>query len=255
MLELNKIYNEDCINFMNNMQKEGCKVDIVLTSPPYNTSRVGRKDIYSTRYDGFLDNKTDEEYIEWIVTIFNKYDGILSQNGVVLFNISYSSENTSLLWRTISHIIEETNFTTADCITWKKRSAIPNNVSKNKLTRIVEYVFVLCRKDELNTFRCNKKVKSVNERTNQNYYQNVFNYIEAPNNDGKCEVNRATYSSELCLKLLEIYANEQDVVYDSFMGSGTTGVACVKYGCRYIGSEISTKQCDYAAERINTYIE
>lgn len=251
-MELNKIYNEDCLNFMDKMSKNKYKVDVILTSPPYNTSRVGRKDIYSTRYDGFLDNKTEDEYIQWIIDVFKKYNNVLKKDGVVLFNISYSSENTSLMWRVISHIIEETPFTTADCITWKKKSAIPNNVSSNKLTRIVEYIFVFCRKDDIKTFKCNKKVKSINEKTKQKYYENIFNYIESPNNDGKCEVNRATYSTDLCLKLLNIYAKQEDIVYDSFMGSGTTGVACVKYGCNYIGTEISNKQCIYAEDRINT---
>ena len=40
MIEINKIYNADCIEFMGDMSKENLKVDLVLTSPPYNTSRV-----------------------------------------------------------------------------------------------------------------------------------------------------------------------------------------------------------------------
>ena len=41
----------------------------------------------------------------------------------------------------------------ADVITWKKRSALPNNTSPNKCTRICEYVCVFCRKEEYDTFK------------------------------------------------------------------------------------------------------
>ena len=250
-MELNKIYNEDCFETMKKINY----VDIILTSPPYNTSRVGRKDKYSTRYDGFLDNKTDEEYINWTIDLFNSFDKCLKKNGCVLYNISYSSEKPDLIWRVIGNIIEKTNFTTADSIVWKKKSALPNNVSKNKLTRITEYVFVFCRKNELLTFDCNKKIKSINERTNQKYYENVFNFIEAPNNDGKCDLNRSTFSSELVEKLLNIYAKENSIIYDPFMGTGTTAVGSLKCNCNYIGSELSKDQCDYAENRINTYLK
>lgn len=60
----------------------------------------------------------------------------------------------------------------------KKKSALPNNVSHNKLTRICEFVFVFCRKNEYKTFVANKQVKS-QSKTGQKYYENIFNFIEA----------------------------------------------------------------------------
>ena len=252
-MELNKIHNESCFETMKKIDNNS--INIILTSPPYNTSRTGRKDKYSTRYNGFNDNKTDEEYIKWTIELFNNYNNILKKNGCVLYNLSYSSETPDLIRRVIGKIIEETNFTTADRIIWKKKSAIPNNVSKNKLTRIIEYIFVFCRKDELNTFNCNKKVKNINERTKQKYYENVFNYIEAPNNDGSNDLNKSTYSSELCKKLLDIYADDNYIIYDSFLGTGTTAIGCLKTNCYYIGSEISKEQCEYAENRIHNFIE
>ena len=131
---------------------------------------------------------------------------------------------------------------------------MPNNVSKNKLTRIVEHVFVFCRKDEFKTFNCNKQVKSYS-KTGQAYYENVFNFVEAKNNDGSCKLNKATYSSELCEKLLSLYGKEGNVVFDPFMGTGTTAVACKRLKMKYLGTEISKDQCVYAEDRIaNTIV-
>ena len=48
-----------------------------------------------------------------------------------------------------------------------------------------------------------------------------------------------------------MYAKENAVVYDSFMGTGTTAVSCIKNKLQYIGSELSSAQCDYTNERID----
>lgn len=247
-MELNKIYNECCKATMAKMPK---MVDVVLTSPPYNTSRVGASDKYNSRYDVFQDFKSDDEYIDWTVEIFNGYDKILVPNGCVLYNISYSSENTSLIWLLVAEIIRRTNFTTADCIVWKKNSAIPNNRSHNKLTRICEFVFVFCRKKEVETFKCNKRVVSTVESTGQNNYENLFNFIEAENNDASVELNKATFSTVFCRKLLKMYAPIGALVYDSFMGTGTTAEACVIEKVNFIGSELSAEQVKFAEKRLS----
>ena len=94
-----------------------------------------------------------------------------------------------------------------------------------------------------------KKITSSNSK-GQNYYENIFNFIEAKNNDGSNKLNKATYSTELITKLLNIYFKKGDLIYDPFMGTGTTANACILYNCNYIGSEISKSQCEYAEERI-----
>lgn len=264
-MEMNKIYNEDCAVTMERMKKDKVKVDVVLTSPPYNTSRGGNSERainnHEARYDKYSEDMSDEDYIEWSVGLFNKYDEVLEENGVILYNISYGTDSrqngrnpNSLLWLVVANIIQRTNFTTGDVITWKKSSAIPNNTSHNKLTRITEYVFVFCRKTELLTYKTNKKVKSISS-VGQRFYENITNFVEARNNDGSTKVNKATYSTELCDKLLGIYGVSKDdggktIIFDSFMGTGTTGVSALRRGFDFIGSEISEEQVIFANNRI-----
>lgn len=252
-----KIYNEDCLvtmNFTLNPQS----VDLVITSPPYNNSRTSHTEYslrtQNCRYAEYDDNKTNEEYCDWICDIFCGYDRILKKNGVVLFNISYGSENANVFFECAYNIIKRTNFMVADIITWKKKSALPNNVSSNKLTRICEYVLVCCRKDEFDTYIANKEVKSIVERTQQPFYSALYNFVEADNNDGATnDLNNATFSTEFVSKLLDMYApkeNENTTIYDSFMGTGTTAMACKFKGYNCYGSEISKKQCEYAENRL-----
>lgn len=257
-----KIYfkNENCFDTLDKMANIGYKIDLVLTSPPYSTSRSTSKtkksiDNHICRYDICLDNMNAEEYRDWTVDLFNKFDKVLEKDGVVLYNVSYGSENPSALWLSIAAIIEKTNFMIADTIIWKKKSALPNNVG-NKLTRITEFVFVICRKEEFKSFRINKQVKSVRADTGQKYYENMFNFIEAPNNDSSCKLNKATYSSDLCIKLLDMYAQKNYKVFDPFMGTGTTAIACEKWGndntvC--IGCELSEAQVQYSKDRLKKY--
>ena len=255
----NKIYNEDCMNTLDRMIENGVKIDGVITSPFYNTNREKKplKEIegnyfhlnYRRRYDKFNDMMTEEEYIDFTITLFNKLDKVLIKNGCILYNMSYGTENTDLMYKTIFNIIDKTPFTVVDTISWKKKNALPNSVSPNRLTRICEFIYVIVRKEEIKSFNANKEISSL-RNNGQKMYKNYFNFIEAKNNDGSCNLNKATYSSELVMKLIDIYFNENSLIYDPFMGTGTTAVACLLKKCRYIGSEISEKQVEYTINRI-----
>lgn len=237
---------------MFNYNGGGIKFDLVITSPPYNTSRKGSSldnACANIRYDEFDDCKTDKEYIDWTLSIFNSFDNCLNKNGVVIYNLSYSSENTYLMWLVVAEIINNTNFTVADNIVWKKLSASPNSCSPNKLTRICEYVFIFCRKNEINTFHMNKEKSSVRE-TGQIAYKNYFNFIEERNNDGCNRIHKATFSSHLVRRLLHLYAKPKSICYDPFMGTGTTAYGCIIEDINFIGSEISKRYCEIAEGRI-----
>lgn len=243
-MEVNKIYNEDCLLTMSNLD---FKVNAVISSPPYNIIRPNSTD---RGYDIYKDDKTNDEYIDWTLNIFKGYNSILEKNGIILYNMSYGTENTILMNLVVADLIRNSDFTLADIIIWKKQTATPNNVSHNKMTRIVEYIYVFCRKDEFYTFQCNKK-KLKQRESGQDIYENIYNFITAKNNDSSVDLNKATYSTELVRKLLLLYTKENDIIYDSFMGTGTTANACIIENRRYVGSEISKEQCEYAEKRLN----
>jgi site-specific DNA-methyltransferase (adenine-specific)/modification methylase len=247
-MEINKFYNEDCITTIEKMGDDS--IDCVLTSPPYNmTKRKGGYADKETRYDQYTDWKDETEYKIWTCDIFNRLDKVIKPNGMILYNFSYSIENPSLPYTLMGSIIDNTPFTIADTIVWKKSNAIPHPASYNRLNRIVEFIFVIVRKKEIKTFNCHKQVSKVSPK-GQKYYEIVDNFITAKNNDESTSINKATFSTELCNKLLNIYTKEEDVIYDPFMGTGTTGVACKLSNRNFIGSEISTDQVNYSYERI-----
>lgn len=246
---------------MNHMERKGIKVDCIITSPPYNTSRKVRTEIEikerKSKYKMYDDSKPFDEYVKFIVSVIRDCDDCLKENGTILLNLSYASSVEigmigSNLIRLLYNIIDDTRFEVADIICWKKNSALPNNRSKNKCTRICEYVFVLCRKSEYMTFNSNKKLTKEIKGKGLRYYSNIFNYFEAKNNDGKNPYNNATYSTEMVHKLLEMYVQDNSLVYDPFAGTCTTAVACKmenrKISC--ICSEIDKEQCEYGKGRL-----
>lgn len=257
-MELNIIHNEDCFKTMSKIKPK--TIDCVLTSPPYNTGGrveywsnklINGKRVYTKekRYDKYLDTKKTQEYIDWSIDLFNNYEKILNINGCILYNMSYGSENPNVLWLLLAEIINKTDFMIADCITWKKKTALPNNTSKNKLTRICEFVFVIVRKDEFMTFNSNKKVTTTTEK-GQDFYEVFYNIVEAKNNDGSNKLNKATFSTDLVRKLLNMYVSKNSVVYDSFMGTGTTALGCIEQNINFIGSELSKEQCNFANTKV-----
>ncbi len=242
------LFNGDTIEAMDRVISEGEQVDLILTSPPYNTRRDTK--YYYDIHKDLIDN---DEYTDFTLKVFNRYDEILRNNGVVLYNMGYGSNNSTQIFETIYHILRDTNFIVADVIGWKKRNAFPNNMSPNKLTRIWEFVFVLCRKSEYNTFKTNKIITSTRP-TGQHNYNNILNFIEAKNNDGSNPLNKATFSTDLVDQLFDIYLQPNSTVLDNFSGTGTTLVSVSKVeGCRFIGVELSTAQTEFTVERLKEY--
>jgi DNA modification methylase len=237
---MNIIFNEDCLVTMQRPELTD-KVHLVITSPPYNmTNRKGGYADKTKRYDLYEDWKSEDEYVEWICTVFKSYENILKNNGCVLFNFSYSIENPSLPYKLVSNICEKTIFKVADTIVWKKPTSIPHPASKNRLRRICEFVYVFARENELETFETNKNFKIGNN--NQKYYDIVDNFFEAKNNDGSNNLNKATFSTDFVKKLIEIYAKPNSLIYDSFIGIGTTAKGCIETNMNYVGSELSEAQ-------------
>lgn len=254
-----EIINGDSFKVLENWNKG--KVDVILTSPPYNTARRGNSEKsiknHEARYVNMVEFRTAKDYADWVCDLFNLMDKVLEKDGVIIWNISYSSassvsefECVNSMWYSIAQVIEKTPFMVADKLVWKKYSALPNNVSPNKLTRICEDVFVFCRKDEYKTFKSNKQVKSVS-KTGQKYYASISNFIEAPNNDGSNSLNKATFSTDFAKQCLEIYAQKGMTVLDPFVGTGTTLNACKELNLNGIGIEISEEQCEFAKNRLN----
>jgi len=231
----NILFNEDNLTTMKKMPDN--YISGIITSPPYNINTKRNDGYYNNGYSD-IDNLSEEDYLTKRTNEFKEFSRIMKDDAVICYNISYHTLNPILPTLLMAKIHNETDLTVADVIAWKKPHAIPFQSSATKLSRICELIYVVVKKSHSNSFKTNKVVSKINEKTGQKFYKHYVNHIEAKNNDGTKSLNKATYSTELVDKLIFIYFPENSIIYDPFMGIGTTAKGCIKNDCHYIGSEL-----------------
>jgi len=247
-MTINKIYNEPALITLNRIPSNSI-IDGIITSPPYNINTKRNDNYYNNGYSEH-DGLSEENYLSLRLSEFMEFDRVLKKGGVICYNISYSKDNPILPILLVSEVHNKTNLTLVDIISWKKNVSMPLQSSSNRLSRIVELIYIFVHKDEIETFKANKIISKINERTGQRFYKKYVNYIEAKNNDGfKCKL-KASYSQELCDKLIEIYFPPNSLIYDPFTGIGTTQLSCIRNGCNYLGSELIQETYEIAINRL-----
>ena len=71
---------------------------------------------------------------------------------------------------------------------------------------------------------------------------------------GKNQQHQNQKPVDLLKQCILKHSNENEIVFDGFMGSGSTGVACVNTNRRFIGIELDDKYFEIAKQRINAAI-
>jgi DNA modification methylase len=225
-------------------------IDWIITSPPYNIA-TKRKDCYYNNWYSENDNLSEDDYLNIRTSEFKEFSRIIKDDWVICYNISYHNENPILPTLLVSKIHNETDLTIADIIAWKKRSAIPFQTSPTKLSRITELIYVFVKKYRLHNFKTNKEISKINKKTNQKFYKNYTNFIEAKNNDWIKTTNKATYSSELVEKIINIYFPIWNLILDPFAWIFTTAVACENTNRKWICIEKEKEYFDIWINRLN----
>tara|TARA_R100000951_G_scaffold106131_1_gene100484 strand:+ start:128 stop:1036 length:909 start_codon:yes stop_codon:yes gene_type:complete len=244
-LGMNEIYCGDTCETMGKL-KDGT-IDLILTSPPYLASIRKDNHKYPGAKDKVKDNQSVEDYLDWMSEVFQQYERVLKDDGVIAFNFSYTTFNPSLPYELINRVFQDTGLKIYDTLAWKKRSAVPLSGHPNRMTRIVEMVYIFAKTPK---FKANKIVKSVS-KTGQKYFTAYYNFLEAKNNDGKVEGHEATFSSDFAEYFIDLYTKEGEIVLDNFVGTGTTPYAAAKMNRKYIGIDLVEDYCEYSRDRVN----
>ena len=79
-------------------------------------------------------------------------------------------------------------------------------------------------------------------------FNKYMNFVDEVTSDASKD---ADYFTESC-EIIEEHTTEDQVVYDPFMGSGTTAVGCMETNRKYIGNEIDKETFDLCNERLGT---
>jgi site-specific DNA-methyltransferase (adenine-specific) len=226
--ELNDIElrNGDCLEVMDKLIADGVVIDAIITDPPYKVisggkpKHKGQPSGLLSKNDGKIFAHNDLREEDWFPKIFK----LLKEGGHC-----YIMTNTLNLERYL-RLARESGFLIHNLLVWEKNNCTPNRwYMKN-----CEYTLFL-RKGKA------KKINNVGSKT-VHKFRNNFNKV---------------HPSEKPIELMSMYiensTNENELVLDFTMGSGTTGVACRKLGRKFIGIKLDEPYFNIAERRINEY--
>lgn len=256
-MELNKIYNMDCLEGMKMLKDSS--IDLTITSPPYDNLRK-----YNS-YNFDFENIAKELY------------RVTKEGGVIVWIVGDATINGSETGTSFKQALKfmEVGFNLHDTMIWRKPNPIPQ-IKRGRYTNAFEYMFVLT-KGKIKTCNyikepCLNSGKDMSKSSYKNYSKdeqkrkikkievnkekiktNVwdFNVGNGSGDDKFSKQHPATFPEKLAQDHILSWTNEGDVVMDIFIGSGTTAKKCIENNRNYIGFEISSEYCEIANERIN----
>lgn len=260
------IYNEDCRDTMRRMKEEGVKVDLIVTSCPYddlrkyNNSSAWNFDIFKEIAQLLYDVTADGGVIVWVVgdaTINGSETGTSFRQALYFMECGFKLHDTMLFE--------------------KNSSSFPAKRTGNRYTQIFEYMFVFSKgKPKTAHLICDKENKwknFTNWGKNTNYNKNgeliqtndikpvpefsprnnIWKYTVGFNiNEGK---HPAVFPYQLAEDHILTWSNEGDLVFDPFTGSGTTASAALCNNRRFIGCEIDKTYFSFIPNNIQKRYE
>lgn len=242
MIELNKIYNEDCLEGMKRIPDGS--VDCVICDLPYGTTACA--------WDSVLP----------FDKLWEQYKRIIKPEGnIVLFSAGLFTLN--LIQSNIKYFRYK--------LIWKKN--VPTGMASAKY-RPMKYYEEICVFGNSNaTYNpiMKERIGVGKDCYNYDHYCGDNNHLQfdkqkkrydpdwvqpsdvlefnvVPNRNGKLHPTQKPV--ELLEYLINTYSNEGDTILDNCMGSGTTAIACIKEKRNFIGFELNKEYYDKACKRI-----
>jgi site-specific DNA-methyltransferase (adenine-specific)/modification methylase len=230
----------DCLEMMK--QIPDGSIDMVLTSPPYNMNLRIRNGKYcsrqivkelSTKYENFDDNLSMNDYFE-----FNKkviYE-LLRVSDLIFYNVQFLTGNKPALFKLIGEFSDKIK----EFIIWDKCNAQPA-IGQGVMNSQFETVLVLQ----------NSAPESRSFNTAQFDRGTLSNVWKIKRGKKVCKSHGAIFPDELAEKVIKSFSSEYAVILDPFMGTGTTGVACINLNRVFIGIEKDKEYFKISCDRIN----
>jgi len=257
LMKINQVYNESCLETLKNMPDDF--IDLVVTSPPYDDLRD---------YKGFafpFEQITKELY------------RVLKKGGVVVWVVGDSTINGSESGTSFKQALffKETGFNIHDTMIWDKGTFTATGSLRVRYAPVFEYMFVFSKgfpksfhplKDKKNkTFG---KVFSKSRVRQKDGTTKPRNNTEKPTGEFGQRHNiwqistakpfgnhPAVFPEQLAIDHILSWSNPDDLIYDPFMGSGTTAIASLKLNRNWVGSEISSNYCDLINKRLDAFLK
>jgi len=226
-------------------------LDLTVTSPPYNVD-LGNNKFNNNPYDLYDDNKEHQVYLSWLKDIFTKVYQKTKSGGRCVINIGDTVNGKVPTHSDVMQLMQEIGWLPITTIVWNKnntnsRTAWGSWLSPSCPSFPVPFEFIMVWAKE------NRKLQTTGTTDLQK--QEFINWAWAIWTFGGENLTKvghpASFPIELPMRCVKMFSWTDAIVYDPFMGAGTTAIACKSTGRNFIGSEISQDYCKLANERLS----
>ena len=253
-IELNKVYLGDAEELL--MKVPDNFVDLIVTSPPYDNLR---------KYNGVGDTWNHGKF----KNIAGELQRVLKPGGVLVWNVNDKTEKGSEIctsFRRALYFMDNCGLRLNDTMIWEKTNPMPQ-VKQPRYNQVFEYIFVFS-KGAPKTFnpimvpcKCSgqdydstcKNMGGESGRTEKHFKineekvdSNIWKFAIAQNKTK----HPAVFPYELPYRHIRSWTNDGDLVLDPFIGSGTTALAAIDLGRKYLGFEMNEEYFNISKERI-----
>ena len=262
-----KLIHGDCLEKMKDIPDGS--IDLIVTSPPYN---IGKN------YGIYKDNLPLDDYYKWLTSCCTEMFRVIKPNRSIFINIcdigvsNKDAEGERRIGErgnfyviphhvvVISEFIKMKHAQYLNPIIWKKPSNHTSQFGGNArfcgtypypanchIPSEIEYILHFRKNGKFE--KVDKDIKSISKLSKERWME-LSSQVWEFNGVSRTKSHPAQYPIELPKRCVEGWSFCKDVVLDPFMGSGTTGVACINTNRNFIGIEQEQKYVDIANNRI-----
>jgi len=234
---MEKLILGDCLEVMKTIESDS--INCIVTSPPYNKkgligkvkpgNQVWKK--FNIDYDSYGDDLSEKDYHLWMIDILNEMYRIIKPDGSIFFNHKARRHNNKLHLPT--DFISKSNLNVYQLIIWNRLSS--PNIRKDVLLPCTEHIYWLTK----------SKPKVFKENIGKEFHSEIWVI-----NPDKNSQHPAPFPQKLVENCVLLTTEENDLVLDPFLGSGTSAIVSKRLKRGYIGIEIDQKYIDLSKSLI-----
>lgn len=250
-----KIYQDELVEIWNRDSRnldfiQDNSVDLVITSPPYNTGMP---------YLSYNDEQEKETYLDMLNAVFKECYRVMKKGAKICVNVPSCLAQTrhskiGFLSVSVHNILQEIGFLPYAWIYWDKIVNCNKNLtawgswlspSCPSIRDIGdEYIIIMAKE----SFKIEMPKDAVIDITKEEFMKYTINRWEIlPTTD---KIHPAVFPEELVYRLVKLFTWQGATVLDVFAGSGTVGIICKKLKRKCILVDISKDYCEYMKERL-----
>lgn len=256
-MEIDRVFLGDCLNLMPQFITNE-SVNLVYADPPYNLSGNGLKwEGNKTGGDWYMvdenwDKMSPEEYLNFTHQWISECKRILKANGSIYVSCSFHNIGEIII------TLKALQFKINNIITWYKKNSMPN-MTKRVFTHSTEFVVWAVKGtswvfnyETLKKINPEKQLDGTDKQMRDMWSFPLVQGKERLRQENQKALHPTQKPEELLKRIILASSNPGDIVFDPFLGSGTTAVVANMLGRHFIGIESNESYYSAAVKRLES---